>query len=194
MNKIINLALILALIVSSSCTKTQVTTLQIKALNTTGDPVPDVGVVLYKSQADMASGTNKFDVQFTDNSGFATFSLNSANGLFFSAYRTSDCATNAFSKSKTGTLNSGQLNVIETTVTQIGNVTFTNNSSDTYNIYINGTLWQPLLGGSSSNTVMKVGTYSIHVTQVSNISGTPKEKDYHINITSCSTQAVDFPN
>jgi hypothetical protein len=193
MIKKLNLFLLFALLVSGSCTKTQTTTLQIKVTNPTNDPVSGASVTLYRNQTDMANGTNIYDVQYTDNNGLATFTLNISSELFFNAYRSSDCATNAFSKSRTGTLTAGQLNVVNTTLNQTGNVTFKNNSADTYNVKINGILWQPVQGGASASSVMIAGTYAIHVTQTSNVSGTPIEKDYSINVGACSTQTVNFP-
>ncbi len=179
-------------ILATACNKESNTSLQFKVVYSTGDPVPSASITLYKSQSDLTNATNPYDVQYTDNNGMATFSISNVTELYYNIFRAQNCASNAFSKTKTGTLNSGQANLETVTVSPIGNVTFKNTSADSYDVSINGTHWQTMNGGASATAVVVSGTYIIHIKQVTG-SGTPIEKDYNITVTACSQQTVSFP-
>jgi hypothetical protein len=187
--------LCLAVLLSSGCNKdTQnPTALQITVLNAANDAVGGASISIYKTQTDLANNTNIQDIQYTDSRGSATFDNLSPIVYYYNIYRSSDCSNNAFSTSKTGSLSPGQINTVTVHVDQVGQLTFNNTSGDAYDVTINGTLWRHTAAHSSASMAAKVGTYAVHVKQVTGVTGTAVEKDYNPSVTSCGTQTVSFP-
>jgi hypothetical protein len=186
--------LLLVLLLSGACAKTsQNTTLILNLKTVTGDPVPSANVTLYKSQADLANNANIQDVQVTDSRGAAQFDNLGPNVYFYNAYRSTDCATNAFTKTKTNNLNAGQINNETDTLYQIGQVTFKNTSGDGYDLSVNGKPLGSIAGGISTTANLKMGSYTVHIKQNSGITGAPMEKDIPLSLSACDTKTLSFP-
>ena len=74
-----------------------------------------------------------------------------------------------------------------------GLIKFTNNSSNPYDVYVNGTLVHEMSGKSVESDYHLEGTYTIRVLQVSGYVFTPTDESFTGNVVCGGTLNVAFP-
>jgi hypothetical protein len=174
-----------------SCKKENIappdTSLTIILSDELGNRVSGATVDLYASLT-----TNDSTVQITDSKGMATFKGLSPIVYYWAAI--SGCKTNiGGSVSTTNPIIKNTDNQVGTVLKGTGLIKFTNNSSNPYDVYVNGTLVHEMDGNSVESDYHVEGTYTIRVLQVSGYLLTPTDETFTGNVVCGGTLTVAFP-
>lgn len=174
------------------------TTLKIIVNDDSGSPVSQAQVKIFGSQLDYNNNLNQlFTTQLTNNQGEANFSpVNTYNTYYWSV--TKDCKTSVFDTNNNHNslfLLSNAVNTYSTVISDKGILTFTNNSINPYNVYVNDVLQITNLDGYSSVSYYYYpGNYSIRVEQQSGFVLYPTIKTFTRILNCGSSLTTTFPN
>jgi hypothetical protein len=175
----------------SSCKKENLappdTSLTIIVTDESGNIVPGATVDLFTSLT-----TNDSTVQVTNSKGMATFKGLSPIVYYWTVV--SGCKTNLGSSISTVyPIVQNTDNKMGTVIKGTGLIKFINNSSNPYDVYVNGVLVHEMGGNSVESDYHIEGTYTIRVLQVSGYLFTPTDKSYNGNVVCGGTLNVGFP-
>jgi len=183
----------------SSCEKEETaepnpTSLELSLKDGAGNIVAGASVKLYSSQTDLANSTNQVGTtQTSDATGKVKFSGLSAIKYYWFASK--DCQNNANGSFTTTTnLTSNVTNTANVILTSTGTIRFVNNSSNPYEIFINGSSQGEMVGGSTADFIyMPIGSYSFRVLQKSGYAVYPTDETYNGDLTCGGALTVSFP-
>ena len=186
--------------VMAGCGKTDNTTPAVTQTNFSitvtdelGNKVSGATVELYQSESDLLASTNIVKTVISDANGIAKFTDLYAIRYWWNASK--DCKNN---------LNGGVTvlnpltifvdNKVTTVLTSTGTISIINNSSNPYEIYVNGNDYVRLEGNHNIKlNNVKAGSYSIRVLQLSGYILSPTDKTYTVNVDCGSNPTVSFP-
>jgi hypothetical protein len=174
-----------------SCKKENIappdTSITILVNDESGNIVPGATVDLFASLT-----TNDSIVQVTNSKGMATFKALSPIVYYWTVV--SGCKTNLGSSTSTiYPITKNTDNQMGTVIKGTGLINFTNNSSNPYDVYVNGTLVHEMNGNSVESDYHIEGTYTIRVLQVSGYLFTPTDETFTGNVVCGGTLNVVFP-
>ena len=170
------------------------TALQITVKDNLGNAVVGASVKLYSSVTDYNNGTNQLlTTQVSNASGVVTFSPLSAIKYYWLA--SSSCQNNIFgSNTTTSALTTNITTSVTTIIAGTGTLTFSNISSNPYDVYINGALQiTNMAGGTTQSYTAAVGSYSIRVLQKSGYLVFPTDKTYSVTLACGGSLTTTFP-
>jgi PKD repeat protein len=170
------------------------TSLEITVKGYLGNNAPGATVKLYPTQADWVNETNQvLTTQTTDANGVVTFSPLTPTKYFWKV--SVGCQNNIFGViTTTSNLTANVKNTVNTVLSQTGTLEFKNNSSNPYEIFINGiSTISSLSGGATSRVIVPAGPYSIRVLQKSGFVLFPTEQNYNATVACGSNILVSFP-
>jgi hypothetical protein len=170
------------------------TTLEMTVTDELGNIVTGANVKLFTSQTDWLKKTNQFSAtQTTDANGKVIFKGLQGIQYFWSVEK--DCQNNLFGAiSKTTPLTANKANTATVVLSGTGILTFTNTSSDPYQVFINGQLLFTAEGKKSYPFTAKTGAYTIRVLQVSGYAFEPTDKSYSSTLACGANVTLQFPN
>jgi len=190
--------LLIGTVVLTNCKKDEETkdptSFEITLNDNLGNPVSNATVKLYKNQSDWQNGTNQVGTtQISNTSGKVSFT--NLDAIIYYWFAEKDCINNYNGSVRVTTaLTANVKNTATTVLTGTGTITFTNNSSNPYKVYINGTEYFTMDGGTSrSVTYLPVASYTLRVLQVSGYVFTPTDQTYNGNVTCGGTSTLSFP-
>jgi hypothetical protein len=180
------------ILIFTSCTKEDKVTptaLEIRLIDELGNSVTGANVKLYKSSADMQNNTNQFSTtQISDASGKVIFSNLTAVTYYWFAEK--GCQNNVNGISTTAALELNKTKVVTSTLSGTGTLELSNQSTNSYEVYINGYYLLMVSGGLQYRYFfVPEGSYYIEVQQEN---GTGY-KDYTGSITCGNTLTITFP-
>ncbi len=205
MKKLLFIALTSAVVTFYGCSKSgdsspqtvTPTTLKITVTNSVGSKVSGASVKLYATAADYTAaqtgGTDKpIATSTTDATGSAVFT---ADALIYYFFVQNGCENNGNAVAVTNGIISHTENVVSTVLSGTGTLKFINNSTNPYDIYVNGTVKiTNMAGGTSQNlTLAPTGNYTIRVLQKSGYAVTPTDKTFTGTITCGGILTTTFP-
>ena len=170
------------------------TALQITVKDNLGNAVVGASVKLYSSVTDYNNGTNQLlTTQISNASGVVTFSPLSAIKYYWLA--SSSCQNNVFgSNTTTSPLTTNITTTVTTIIAGTGTLTFSNISSNPYDVYINGVLQiTNMAGGTTQSYTAAIGSYSIRILQKSGYLISPTDKTYTGTLACGGTLTTTFP-
>jgi PKD repeat protein len=170
------------------------TSLQISIKDNLGNAVSGATVKLYSSLTDWTNETNQvLTTQTSNTNGVVTFSPLSPAIYYWKIM--SGCQTNLFgSNTSTTALTANINNTVTSVLGGTGTLTLNNNSTNPYDIYVNGILQiTNMSGGSTRNFAAPVGNYTIRVIQKSGFILSPTDKTYTGSLICGGTLTVAFP-
>jgi hypothetical protein len=172
----------------------QPTSLEITVVDNVGNIISGAVVKIYKSYDDWNSQLNVISSQTTDIFGKVSFTYLNPTKYFWLASK--DCLNNINESNTTTTnLTSNVINKVNCMLSSTGTLVFTNNSSNPYQVYINGTLSFV----ADPNTMYTKNyepavAYVIRVLQVSGYLVSPTDLTYNGTLTCGSKLTTTFPN
>lgn len=170
------------------------TSLQITIKDDLGNPVVGASVKLYSSITDWTNETNQVLTTQTSNAnGVVVFSPLSAIKYFWKI--TKDCQNNLMGGNTTTTaLTANNLNTINAVLAKTGTLTFKNNSTNPYDVFVNGVLTVAnMAGGTTQSFIAPIGSYSIRVLQKSGYLISPTDKTYTGSLSCGGSLLTSFP-
>ncbi|MCX6172276.1 MAG: hypothetical protein NT048_05490 [Flavobacterium sp.] len=174
------------------------TTLKIIVNDDSGNPVSQAQVKIFGSQFDYYNNLNQlFTTKLTNNQGEASFSpVNTYDTYYWSV--TKDCKTSVFDTNNNHNnlfLLSNAVNTYSISISDKGILTFNNNSSNPYKVYVNNVLKITNLAGNSTDSYFySPGNYSIRVEQISGYLLYPTIKTYMVTLNCSGILTTTFPN
>jgi len=190
--------LLIGTVVLTNCKKDEETkdptSFEITLNDNLGNPVSNATVKLYKTQSDWQNGTNQVGTnQISNTSGKVSFT--NLDAIIYYWFAEKDCISNYNGSIRVTTaLTANVKNTVTTVLAGTGTISFVNNSSNPYKVYINGTEYFTMNGGTSRNiTYLPVASYTIRVLQVSGYVFYPTDETYNGNVTCGGTSTVSFP-
>ena len=173
------------------------TTLKIIVKDNLGNTIPQAQVKIFGSQSDYNNNLNQlFSTQNTNNQGEVSFSpVNTYDTYYWRVIK--DCKTNVFDTNNDHniiSLLSNFVNSYSTTISDTGILTFTNNSSNPYKVYVNDQLTTIIDGVSTKSYYFPPAYYSIRVEQQSGYVLYPTIITYTGTLNCGATLTTTFPN
>lgn len=158
-----------------------------------GNAVSGATVRLYASQSDFTNDLNRVSVKTTDASGIVTFTGLSAIKYYWFAEK--GCTNNIFGSVATASpITANNTTTITTVLGSTGALRFVNTSANPYRVYINGTAYAEMNGGTTKIVDYAVtGSYTIRVLQLSGYAVTPTDLTYTGTLTCGATLSTTFP-
>lgn len=180
------LSLIITIVITS-CSKEDIpepitplqTSFRISVKDNNGSPVSGASVRLFLTLNDLDKEINQvYSTQYTDLKGETTF--NSVNPIKYYFRAEKGCQSSIVNANTTQTaLVAFSLNTVSTTVASSGKLSFSNISSNPYDVYINNVLLiTNMPGGTIDSGVLPIGNYTIKVVQKSGYILNPTIKTY----------------
>lgn len=171
------------------------TSLEITFTDNLGNKVSGTQVQLYASQNDWHNGTNQIGVtQISDGNGVVTFTNLSAIKYYWFAQN--GCKNNISGTATTQSpLTANVKNTVTSMLNNTGTLKFNNTSSNPYHVYVNGQFIMDMNGGTTQSIDwIPLGSYSIHVVQISGYAISPTDETFSGSISSCGqTLITTFP-
>jgi hypothetical protein len=168
------------------------TALQITVTDNLGSPSVGATATLYPSQSDLNNKTNPVSSNVTDASGKVTFTNLAAQQYYW--FIENSCLNNANGAETTSALTPNVTTTTTTVLSQTGTLKYVNNSTDPYQVFINGTLRFTAAGGQSYiDNYIPVGSYTIRVLQVSGYAVYPTDESFTGTLSCGATLTTTFP-
>ena len=176
------------------------TELKVKVIDNLGNPISGAVVTLYNNKSDYNNFANAVATTTTNTNGYMYFSSNtsSISTVAYYYYISYGCKDNVHNATHFSTpLVANTLNTYnDILLSSEGTIKVVNNSSNPYEIYIDGIVYNTSLQGnySQSFTYETVGTHTVRVVQLSGYLVYPTDETFNVTITGCgNTQTVSFP-
>ncbi len=182
-------------------TPTPTTSLVVSVIDNSGSSSSNTSVTLYNSLTDYTNQTNPIASKTTGSDGKATFSNLNPIVYYFSAINGSENNTGSTTKTPSAIIE-GQTNNVSTTIRdtrpacqiqQTSGVTIYNNSSNPYDLEIDGVFERRMSGNTNVSYILSAGTHSFRATQVSGFVFTPTVRSVTSNMVVCQTYTWQFP-
>jgi|GEM_PF-2506103 len=168
------------------------TQLKIKVVDDGGNAVAGASVTLYSSKADFLNNTNPVATTVTDANGYMFFS--NLSPIVYYYYVQDDCLDNYNGNFKLSeALTPNVLNTYDPiTISSVGIIKLTNNSSDPYEVKLDGVVALSSLQGSTAGKIDEIpaGTHSIEVIQ---LNGPNDVLISNVDVICGTTTVVNFP-
>lgn len=196
------LVIVLSAFVLTNCSKKDSTTpppapadtkLQLTIKDNLGNPSVGATVILYSSLTDYQNDVNRVTLMIADFNGVVTFPNLSAIKYYWSAKN--GCQTNIFGSATTASPIAAHMTTTATTVLDgAGELKFVNTSSNPYRVFINGTAYADMNGGTTKTVnYAAVGAYTIRILQLSGYAISPTDKTYTGNVVCGGVLTTTFP-
>ncbi len=196
MKRIYHLFSIVAIaLIFCGCEKEKETTLEVTVINTTGHAISGATVKLYSSLENLQNGTNVLHRGYTNESGVAIFE--NIQPQTYYVHSQSDCSSsyiNGLTLSPK-TIVAETKNTMTSTVRSNGTLKITNESTNPYKVYLDGSvLIERMLGGTSATyDYVPTESYTVRVVQLSGYILYPTDKTYTKTLYCGGTLYFDFP-
>ena len=175
------------------------TELKVKVTDNLGTPISGATVTLFNNKSDFDNFTNSVATTTTNSNGFFYFSSNTSSitTLAYYYYISSGCKDNIHNATHFSTpLIANKLNVYNNIIlSSEGIIKVYNNSTNPYEVYIDGVDKGSLQGGYNwTFSSQAVSTHTVRVLQLSGYLVYPTDETFNVTITGCgNTQTVNFP-
>lgn len=168
------------------------TQLKIKVVDDGGNPIAGASVTLYRSKADFINNTNPVATTVTDAHGYMFFSNLSPISYYY--YIQDDCLDNYNGNTHLSeALSPNVLNTYDPiTISSVGIIKLINNSSDPYEVKLDGAVVLSSLQGSIASKIDEVpaGAHTIEVVQ---LNGPNDIIISNVDVICGTTTVVNFP-
>lgn len=191
------LVMIIATVSLTNCSKDKVadTSLSIIIKESITDRVAGATVKLYASEAAMNTQSSVLATGVTDANGVAKFTGLSDNSFYYWSAQLGCKNNTLLQKATAGLLTKNKNNIIESYIQPVGWLTFTSNSTNPYQIFVNDvSVISSQAGGSTKSISFPGGAVTVRVLQLSGYVITPTEKTYTGTLSCGSFLTTTFPN